>query len=94
MKSRKVMISLPRELARRAKKAAVNAVRTLAEIVKSALQRTLTRRRRKKTKRKFKVITYGSGGLYPGVDLDNTSSLLDIMEPPDEIRRKMSGSSC
>jgi hypothetical protein len=41
--------------------------------------------------REFKIITYGTGGLFSGVNLDDTSALLDIMDPPEEIRKKLIG---
>jgi hypothetical protein len=47
--------------------------------------------RDEETGREFKVSTYGCGGLLPGVNLDDTSALLDIMEPPEEFRKKLMG---
>jgi hypothetical protein len=41
--------------------------------------------------REFKWATSGTGGLLPGLNLDDSSALLDLMEPPDEIRKKLNG---
>jgi hypothetical protein len=73
-------INLPGELILRAKKAALEADTTLTEIIENALREALEKRRHKKPRSDFKVITSGSGGLLPGVDLDDTSALLDIMD--------------
>jgi hypothetical protein len=40
----------------------------------------LDRRRRARSGRKFKVIAHGKGGVHSGVNLDDTSALLDIMD--------------
>ena len=74
-------INLPDELILQAKKAALEADTTLTEIIEDALREALEKKRRRKAARKeFKLITYGKGGVWPGVDLDDTSSLLDIMD--------------
>lgn len=73
-------INLPDELILQAKKAALEADTTLTEIIANALREALAKRRQKKAKRDFKIIASGSGGVFPGVDLDDTSALLDIMD--------------
>ncbi len=39
-------------------------------------------------RKKFKIITYGEGGVLPGVDLSDTSALLDIMDGIDVPARR------
>jgi hypothetical protein len=73
-------INLPDDLVLQAKKAALDADTTLTEIIANALREALTKRRTRKVSCDFKIITSGSGGLLPGVDLDDTSALLDIMD--------------
>jgi hypothetical protein len=73
-------VNLPDDLVLQAKKAALEADTTLTEIIANALREALGKRGNKKARRDFKVITSGSGGLLPGVDLDDTSALLDIMD--------------
>jgi hypothetical protein len=73
-------INLPDELILRAKKAASERDTTLTEIIADALREALSKKPHKNGRRDFKVIASGSGGLYPGVDLDDTSALLDIMD--------------
>jgi hypothetical protein len=73
-------INLPDDLILRAKKAAVQAETTLTEIIANALRESLAKPQRKKAKRQLKIFASGSGGVFPGVDLDDTSALLDIMD--------------
>ena len=81
-------INLPDELIRQAKKAALEADTTLTEIIANALRETLARRKRKPPKMKFKMITYGKGGTYPGVDISDTSALLDLMDGINDPHRR------
>lgn len=81
-------INLPDELIQRAKKAALEADTTLTEIIANALREALARRKQKSPKRRFKIITYGKGGAYPGVDISDTSALLDIMDGIDDPNRR------
>ena len=81
-------INLPDELVLQAKKAALEADTTLTEIIGNALREALARRRHKKPQSEFKLVTSGRGGLQPGVDLDDTSSLLDLMDGLDDPSRR------
>lgn len=81
-------INLPDELIRQAKKAALEADTTLTEIIGEALREALAKQRRKKPQKKFKLITYGKGGVHPGVDLDDTSALLDLMDGFNDPSRR------
>ena len=81
-------INLPDELIQRAKKAALEADTTLTEIIERALREALARRSHKKPRGEFKLITSGHGGLQPGVDLDDTSALLDLMDGLDDPNRR------
>jgi hypothetical protein len=76
----RITIDLPDNLILLAKKAALEADTTLTEIVADALRTVLSRRGGTQARCNFKVITYGSGGLQAGVDLDDTSALLDRMD--------------
>jgi hypothetical protein len=81
-------INLPDELILQAKKAALDADTTLTEIIGDALREALAKRRRKTPQKAFKVITYGKGGVHPGVDLDDTSALLDLMDGINDPHRR------
>jgi hypothetical protein len=81
-------INLPEELMRQAKKAALEADTTLTEIIANALRVALAKRLQKKAKRNFKINASGRGGVFPGVDLDDTSALLDIMDDLRDPNRR------
>lgn len=76
-------VRLDDALLREAKKAAASSGRTLAAVIEDALRAHLSRRGRVQ-RAPFKMRTFDGGGLLPGVDLDDSSALLDLMEgrPP------------
>ena len=76
----RIAIYLTKDLIQDAEKAAVEQHTTLSAFVGDAIRLALDRRRRARSDRKFKITTYGEGGVLPGVDLSNTSALLDIMD--------------
>jgi Arc/MetJ family transcription regulator len=57
--------------------------RTLNEVVEDALRESLARHDRSVREAIVELPTF-SGRLQPGVDLDDTSSLLDLMEGADD----------
>jgi hypothetical protein len=73
-------INLPDDLVLRAKKAALEADTTLTEFFANALREALAKPSKKASRKEFKIITSGRGGVRPGVDLDNSAELLDIMD--------------
>ena len=75
-------IHLPDELLARAKRAAIDSNRTLTAVIEEALQAALSKRRGAPAVR-ADLPTFGGGGLQPGVDLDDSAALLDLLEGPD-----------
>jgi hypothetical protein len=73
-------INIDDELLRAAKLRAAETHRTLTSVVEDALRLALQDRARSATPRSVTIPTSGSGGLLPGIDLDDTASLLDRME--------------
>jgi hypothetical protein len=63
----------------------------LSGLIANVLRKMCFRTLRKRSERMFKVTTYGHGGVLPGVNLDDSSALQGIMEPPEEIRQKLMG---
>jgi hypothetical protein len=64
----------------RAKELAARTGRTLTAVIEDALRAALAQGRSRRRADKIALPTFGSGGLRPGVDLDDTASLLDRME--------------
>lgn len=73
-------IRLPNDLMDAAKRRAVETDRTLTRVIEDALRAALAREEAGPTAGEAVLPTFGSGGLRPGVDLDDSASLLDAME--------------
>lgn len=74
-------IRLNDDLLKEAKRQAAESETTLTAIIEDALRERLYRRRNHSVTRKnVRLRTTGKGGLQPGVDLDDSASLLDVME--------------
>ena len=77
-------IRLDDQLLREAKKRAAERGTTLTAVIEDSLRQALARREPSNRRRKFRFPTFnGGGGVQPGVDLDNSAALLDIMEGRD-----------
>ena len=83
----RITLNLPDDLVLQAKKAALEADTTLTEIIANALREALLKGRRKPLRRKIKLTTYGEGGTFPGINLDDTSAVLDLMDGLDGPER-------
>jgi hypothetical protein len=77
-------IRMSPELLRELKHAAAKEGRTVTALIEEAVREAIARRHAK-TPRPLpaRLPTAGRGGLRPGVDLDDTSSLLDAMDRAD-----------
>lgn len=72
-------INLPDSLVARAKRLAAESRTTLTAIIESSLRETLARRQRNPKAPPPQLPVYGRKGLQPGIDLDDSASLLDVM---------------
>jgi len=52
---------------------------TLASVIEQALREMLQRRREVRSLPQVEIPTWGHGGVRPGVDLDNSAALLDLV---------------
>jgi len=68
------------ELLRKAKIRATETDRTLAEVIEDALRKEIDKFDADIEPQEAVIPTAGEGGLQAGVDLDDTSSLLDRMD--------------
>lgn len=62
------------------KKLAAETGRTFTAVVQDALRDALARRRAAPSRARPELPTFRGQGLQPGVDLDDTAALLDLME--------------
>ena len=64
-----------------AKKVAVDNGRSLTSLIEDALREVVLRHRfTKESKQTAKLLTFNGRGLRPGIDLDNSAALLDLMD--------------
>jgi hypothetical protein len=63
-----------------AKKLAAETGRTLTSVLEDALREALARRSTRVRRAPVRLKTVKGDGIRPGVDLDDTASLLDLME--------------
>ena len=80
-------VRLPDDLMRAVKRLATDTDRTMTQVLEDALREVVARARREaKPQEKFSMPTYRGTGIRPGVDLEDSAALLDLMEDPDRFR--------
>ena len=72
-------VRLPPGLMAQVKKLARESGRTMTQVIEDAL-RVAVARSRPSSARSVTIVTFRGDGLQPGVDLDDTSALLDRMD--------------
>jgi hypothetical protein len=75
-------IRLDDDLLRRAKREALERGTTLTAVIEDALRRALAPAGAGR-REPFRMPTFHGDGLRPGVDLDDTAALLDLMDEHD-----------
>ncbi|HVL59127.1 MAG TPA: type II toxin-antitoxin system VapB family antitoxin [Burkholderiaceae bacterium] len=73
-------IRLDERLLAEAKRHAAEAGRTLTAVIEDALRASLSRRTEQPRRGRVRLKTVRGEGLRPGVDLDDSASLLELME--------------
>ena len=73
-------IYIPDDLLTEAKKVAAESQRTLTAVIEDSLRETLARHSRRHRSGVVRLTTMGKSGPKPGVDLDDTAALVDLME--------------
>lgn len=81
-------IRLDEQLLKDAKRAAVESGRTLTQLIEDSLREALARRRTAGQRKRVVLPTFKGNGIMPGVDLNNSAALLDIMEGLDDPSRR------
>ena len=72
-------VDLPDSLLKQVKQVAIASKRTLTQVIEDAVRESLARRKSRPQERR-ELPVFGEGGVQPGVDLDDTSALLDVMD--------------
>jgi hypothetical protein len=73
-------VRLPEELMRQVKRLAAETHRTLTQVMADALRSEISRHQAPARWPRVELPTGDGDGLLPGVDLDDTAGLLDLME--------------
>ena len=73
-------VRLNERLLAEAKKYAAASDRTLTSVLEDALREALARRSARVKRKPVRLKTVKGGGVRPGVDLDDSAELLDLME--------------
>lgn len=81
-------INLPDELLAQIKKSAATSRTTITALIEDALREALARRRPTRRHEPVTLSTYGKQGLLPGVDIDDTASILDLMASSVDASRR------
>jgi hypothetical protein len=79
-------IRMDDELLRQAKEYAARTGTTLTRVIEDAVRQLLARRQVSQVREPVRLPTFGGEGLQPGVDLDDTAALLDLMDERDASR--------
>jgi hypothetical protein len=81
-------IDHPDDLLAKAKRVAAATKRPLRALIEDALREALGRRRSTARSAPVTLTTFGGSGLQPGVDLDDSAALLDLMGVPCDTPRR------
>lgn len=81
-------INIPDELSARLKRRAAERRTTLTALIEEAVRQSLAPRRPAGKPARVRLTTFGRDGLLPGVDLDDSAALADLLEPPVETTRR------
>jgi hypothetical protein len=76
-------IRIDETLLREAKQLAARNGKTLTAVIEDALREALAHQRHIGPREPVRLVTVHGNGVRPGVDLDDSASLLDIMEGHD-----------
>ncbi|HLH25801.1 MAG TPA: ribbon-helix-helix protein, CopG family [Chloroflexota bacterium] len=76
-------VRLDPDLLHEIKRAAAEDHTTLTALLEQAVRELLARRRQAHPRPRLPLPTYAGRGLQPGVDLDDTAALLDLMDRRD-----------
>jgi metal-responsive CopG/Arc/MetJ family transcriptional regulator len=74
-------IRIDEELLKEAKQVAAKSGRSLTAVIEDALRESLSRHKKSSQRSEpVRLMTVNGNGLQPGVDLDDSAALLDLME--------------
>jgi hypothetical protein len=78
--SMRTTIVIDDRLYKEIKRYAADRDRTVTSVIEEALQEVLARRSKLTKMQRIRLPAHGSGGLQPGVDLDHSAELWDLLD--------------
>jgi hypothetical protein len=79
-------IRIDDQLLKEAKQLAARSGKSLTSIIEDALRESLARQRGSGRREPVRLVTFKGQGLLPGVDLDDSAALLDMMDQTHDPR--------
>jgi Arc/MetJ family transcription regulator len=73
-------IRIDDQLLKEAKQLAARTGKSLTAVIEDALRESLSRQQRSKERKTVNLVTFKGNGPLPGVDLDDSAALLDLIE--------------
>jgi hypothetical protein len=73
-------IRIDDQLLKEARQFAARSGKSLTSVIEDALRESLARQRGSGRRKPVRLVTFTGKGLLPGVDLDDSAALLDVME--------------
>lgn len=80
-------VRLPDDLVARAKRKAADEGRTLTALIEEGLRRVVSERAPKQTDRKFPRVSTATGGVRPGIDIDNLARAVQALDDQEYAER-------
>ena len=77
-------IRIDDQLLKEAKRLAIRSGKSLTTIIEDALRESLSRQRNSPKREPVRLLTINGQGILPGVDLDDSAALLEVMESSDD----------
>ena len=77
-------IRIDEQLLRQAKQLAARSGKSLTSLIEDALRESIARQHSAGQRQPVRLVTFRGSGLLPGVDLDDSAALLDLMESSDD----------
>lgn len=77
-------IRIDEQLLKEVKLQATRQGKTLTAVIEEALRESLARKHDSEQRQTVQLPTFGGQGPLPGVDLDDSAALLDLMESPHD----------
>lgn len=81
-------IRIDEQLLKDAKQLALRHGKSLTSVIEDALREAIAHQRGSGQRQPVKLVIFNGDGFRPGVDLDDSASLLDLMESSDDPDRR------